>query len=1010
MANGNTTTDIKEAVRYEIQHGQLTSTTGGYVSTAPGIESLPFALTSAPEVISNNFTVANGVLAWSNAVFTDGKATLYKTPTDQVDNAQIIARLSGPISNDWAAVALMAMPVSGSVTANASQSTSMASVITIGPASTSAVTSQSSQGSQTALSNTGGLTPSSTGTSYSIMSSSPPLSQRTSSVVVSGSLSMTSATTASQSAIPTYACPANNGSTVGDLQGIQYTIGCGQATTGDTFASTTVSRSFDECFGLCDQLPGCLAFYYDGGSNGVGTGTCWFNGQPASFVSASVGHVAAIRVSSPSSPSSSVTLATFSTGPLGPIGQPTLYSGYETTSYNTSFAMGLSIPSSTSTPTSTMSSATSVIAASTTSTSSAMPVSNAASSSSSASSSAASSIANSVSTSTSTTSPTSSSTTSTISRTSTSSGSSTSSTTSPAVSSSSQTSSSSLTSSTSATTTSSSTSSFSTVSSMPTSSQSSTTISSTQTSSSSSSSSSSSTLAISSSSLSSSLSSSMTTTSSINSSSMAMTTSTNNPSPSSSTTSSSPISTPISSTTSTMTISSSSTSSSPPSTTLSSSSTVSSTSTSSASISSTSSTSSRPSTTSTSLSSTTPSISSVTSSTSSTMSTSSGSSSASTSSSSSTVSSTSSISTLSSISISPSISSTSTSTSTQNAPTSTPTYTCPGLNKASVTDQYGEQYVVQCGADTTGGNFDAARTTTSWNDCFASCYNRTQAGNPCYSWTWASGALTNTYGVGSGSCYFKNFQTASFTTVASGNNAANYVGAIMAAHYDPNGDTYPPGITHTSSSTSSAQKTTTTTTTTTTSSSSSTSSPTITSMSSSSSSSSSTTSTSSSTSTRSTQYLVLPSPTPCDFGDPQGTDEDDSFCDIPLSFPLQIYSKSDTTIHASTNGYISILTGSSQYQTGPLPNSHIPNNTVLPYASDMYLYGSAYPPQGIFYQASSSNITLEYYLGRYQGSGMYHFTVAYNTSAPGVFVYTYYTVGGSTDDGALGVVGAQGGE
>ncbi|KAK3677400.1 hypothetical protein LTR78_002938 [Recurvomyces mirabilis] len=848
MANGNTTTDIQEAVRYEVQNGQLTSTTGGYVSTAPGIESLPFALTSAPEVISINFTVTNGVLVWSNAVFTDGKATLYKTPTDLVDNAQIIARLSGPTSNDWAAVALMAMPVSGPVTANASQSTSMASVVSIGPASTSAVTSQSSLGSQTAQSNTGGPAPSSTGTFYSAMSSSLSVSQTTSSAVVSGSITMTSATTSSQSAIPTYACPANNDSTVGDLEGIQYTIGCGQATTGDTFASTTVSRSFNECFGLCDQLPGCLAVYYDGGSNGVGAGTCWFNNQPASFLrddklqyfvcngsfySLIDFHLNKHDLQSYVSPCGEHYVSFVSYVSLQ---RPIYVEFFLDSNFNfksvrqqrdhfdihDQFYILLNnfyqpwnkylfheyssrielladkqlkpdqyhvgdINVQRYVELFTKLKHSEIIYDQQLKQHVLICILDF------------------------------------IKR-----------------------------------------------------------------------------------------------------------------------------------------------------------------------------------------------------------------------------------------------------KQCQLAnldyvklkqccfiyeyilgfhlqyfkhpqPTKYDEYELRlNLFKYLVCDKqsffpdelifgklrrlliglfehsliYQQHFVSKFDKHIIKYRFYLIKHVhAKYTDIYAYIH-LTQAGNPCYSWTWASGALTNTYGVGSGTCYFKNFQTASFTTVASGNNAANYVGAIMAAHYDPNGDTYPPGIIHTSSSTSSAQKTTTTTTTTPTSSSSSTSNPAITSMSSSSSSSSSssTTSTSSSTSTRSTQYLVLPSPTPCDFGDPQGTDEDDSFCDIPLSFPLQIYSKSDTTIHASTNGYISILTGSSQYQTSPLPNSHIPNNTVLPYASDMYLYGSAYPPQGIFYQASSSNITLEYYLGRYQGSGMYHFTVAYNTSAPGVFVYTYYTVGGSTDDGVMGVVGAQGGE
>ncbi|KAF2770919.1 hypothetical protein EJ03DRAFT_50769 [Teratosphaeria nubilosa] len=167
-------------------------------------------------------------------------------------------------------------------------------------------------------------------------------------------------------------------------------------------------------------------------------------------------------------------------------------------------------------------------------------------------------------------------------------------------------------------------------------------------------------------------------------------------------------------------------------------------------------------------------------------------------------------------------------------------------------------------------------------------------------------------------------------------------------------------------------------------------------------------------STRSTtsSYLTLATPTACAFGDPATTDQDDSFCAIPLPFTLNLYAKSDTTLYASTNGYLSILNGSQQYQVTTLPDSHIPANTIAPLFEDLYIYANATPAQGIFYQFDSSGVngTVEYYVGSAAGGwngSVYHFAVGYSTASAGRFVVRYFSV---PDSGANAAVGVQGGE
>lgn len=186
-------------------------------------------------------------------------------------------------------------------------------------------------------------------------------------------------------------------------------------------------------------------------------------------------------------------------------------------------------------------------------------------------------------------------------------------------------------------------------------------------------------------------------------------------------------------------------------------------------------------------------------------------------------------------------------------------------------------------------------------------------------------------------------------------------------------------------------------------------------------------STSSSSSASSTipysSYLVLPSPTPCDYGDPADYDEDDSYCELDLPFPILLYGSSSQRTFPSSNGYIGLNRGSSQFQVRQFPNTAIPENTIAPFFDDLMLYGKKSPRQGLYYQIEGgTKVTFEWYVGRMAqlpadqerlSKSIYHFTVAYDSAAPNSFVFTYYQVGNSStgDDGVNGataVVGMQG--
>ena len=114
--------------------------------------------------------------------------------------------------------------------------------------------------------------------------------------VLSSAQSSTS-TSSSTRASPTFACPANNGQTVTDPNGVQYIIACSSDTSGSYSTAPTVTTGFDDCFALCDATSGCNAASYVGGTNGVGAGICYLklNLVNPSAVAAAANTVGLIR-------------------------------------------------------------------------------------------------------------------------------------------------------------------------------------------------------------------------------------------------------------------------------------------------------------------------------------------------------------------------------------------------------------------------------------------------------------------------------------------------------------------------------------------------------------------------------------------------------------------------------------------------------------------------------------------------------------------------------------------
>ena len=1030
MPNGFTSTVGSDAAQFVIKDGQLSTINGGFVSTNDGIPHVRFAVSPDPQDTSKTFVVEGGMLHWNNADFSGGVAQLYQTPAGQIDNAEIIARFAGAVNPDWAPVVVAARPVSEAIHESSSGELSSVSISTaINVGSMSPGPSQSSAGGQNSAgatttrveqssrpigepsagpSATGNISPNGLcgadtgytctgsefgaccsqygycGTGYTYCGagcqsdfgsclpfssasmsgadstspnpsmsnpggmtpqSSTPGGTGSGAVSMSMSPTQTSRTSGSASPVPTFVCPDDDGTTVTDLGGIQYTLGCRQDTTLGAYGSAPVTNSFDECFGLCDAETHCTAFTYSGGPDGVGSGTCFFKNEESEFVNTSRNLVGAIRLSPfAGSFSSGFSPTSTFTSPATPIG------GNNPGGTQLGSMPGTTTPSAQPTM-SGLSSMSSSVAASTMGSMSMI-------SSSALESMAASNSMSVPGISTTSSSPMPSSTLvvspnghcGTQGNGGTPEGYTCSDSVFGMCCSSSgfcgnsidyclggcQSAYGSCTDQGNQPVTAMGECGlkwgnqtctggifgpccsisgycgssdeycgpgncdpmFGTCNGG-----------------------SSSTRAMSSTSVFGSMSSSMVSTSSVPKPSVDIVSSGSTSRASSQMTSIGVFSSTHSSTSAIMTSSSRAASSS-------------------GAVSSTSATAS---------------------------------------------STTVILSTSSSTTTSGTVSSTSEITSTTATPSSgSSNYdpACPAANGTGFTDTAGHQYMILCDTNTNPGAF-ASSVEPDFESCINACGGQT--GQACVAVTYVGGT-----------CYFKANYYGDATSFGTNAAVLASVLGVTPATYTPPG----PTSTRTSSSSSSAPvvgNSMTTSSSFTDAQSSPTDMP------------SSTSSSASSTSTG--PYLVLSSPTPCDFGDPPNYDEDDSYCEITLPFQMQIYGQSDANTYASTNGYISIQAGSSQYEAQQLPAPNLPNNTVAPFFDDMYLYGESDPQQGIFYQynAGQTAITYEYYLFRAgQAGNPYHFTVFYDSGRPGYFTFTYYSLGGSEDEGLFASVGTQG--
>ncbi|KAH0031850.1 alpha/beta-hydrolase, partial [Aureobasidium melanogenum] len=125
----------------------------------------------------------------------------------------------------------------------------------------------------------------------------------------------TSSTTTPTSSIPsTNLCPSANGQSIVDSNNNTYLVTCSADNSVGSYANTQASASYLDCMNACDAAisTGCVGFTYVGGTNGVGSGTCWLKKSMGTYPASGSNTISAVRVSG-GSPGNSVSSAASST-------------------------------------------------------------------------------------------------------------------------------------------------------------------------------------------------------------------------------------------------------------------------------------------------------------------------------------------------------------------------------------------------------------------------------------------------------------------------------------------------------------------------------------------------------------------------------------------------------------------------------------------------------------------------------------------------------------------------
>ncbi|KAF5682527.1 hypothetical protein FCIRC_4961 [Fusarium circinatum] len=159
------------------------------------------------------------------------------------------------------------------------------------------------------------------------------------------------------------------------------------------------------------------------------------------------------------------------------------------------------------------------------------------------------------------------------------------------------------------------------------------------------------------------------------------------------------------------------------------------------------------------------------------------------------------------------------------------------------------------------------------------------------------------------------------------------------------------------------------------------------------------------------QTLLLANPTP--IFDAQNGRYDDSYNIVNPPFPIGVFGAASSNVFVSTNGFLSLDSGASDYANYQLPAELLPSTSIMPYWDD-FLITEGTCNTGIFYDvyetARGNTFTIEYNVGSLRpsfiGTGE-HFSVSFYEDHPGLVRFEYYQ---TTIHGSSATVGLQSGD
>jgi hypothetical protein len=152
------------------------------------------------------------------------------------------------------------------------------------------------------------------------------------------------------------------------------------------------------------------------------------------------------------------------------------------------------------------------------------------------------------------------------------------------------------------------------------------------------------------------------------------------------------------------------------------------------------------------------------------------------------------------------------------------------------------------------------------------------------------------------------------------------------------------------------------------------------------------------------QNTVLANPTPIFVASADNPAYDDSYKMITIPFPVGIYGASSSDVYVSTNGILSLFSGTSLFGNNELPYSSAPEVSLMVYWDDLFITSAACNV-GIFYDVSETDrgqaVTVEWNVGA--NGNVEHFTATLYKDHPGLVRYEYLETSKKGNSATIGL-------